>query len=134
MHIRISRFLLALALSVTMVPMSALADKGHGNDGKHTDRDDNRDRDDRGRHDRDHDRDDRLRHDRDHDRDDHRNHFRNNGDRPPGWSHGKKTGWGDCNLPPGQAKKNGCHGTDHHRGDGDHDRDDRNHRHGKDRR
>lgn len=28
--------------------------------------------------------------------------------RPPGWSHGKKTGWGDCGLPPGQAKKYGC--------------------------
>ena len=31
---------------------------------------------------------------------------RNN--RPPGWSHGKKTGWGNCGLPPGQAKKDGC--------------------------
>ena len=29
-------------------------------------------------------------------------------ERPPGWSHGKKTGWGNCNLPPGQAKKYGC--------------------------
>ncbi len=28
--------------------------------------------------------------------------------RPPGWSHGKKKGWGDCDLPPGQAKKYGC--------------------------
>lgn len=28
--------------------------------------------------------------------------------RPPGWSHGKKTGWGNCGLPPGQAKKYGC--------------------------
>ncbi len=27
---------------------------------------------------------------------------------PPGWSKGKKTGWGNCNLPPGQAKKYGC--------------------------
>ena len=27
---------------------------------------------------------------------------------PPGWSHGKKTGWRDCGLPPGQAKKYGC--------------------------
>src|SRR5215510_3494331 len=26
----------------------------------------------------------------------------------PGWSHGKKTGWGNCGLPPGQAKKYGC--------------------------
>ncbi len=27
---------------------------------------------------------------------------------PPGWSKGNKTGWGDCGLPPGQAKKYGC--------------------------
>jgi hypothetical protein len=27
---------------------------------------------------------------------------------PPGWSQGRKTGWGDCGLPPGQAKKYGC--------------------------
>ncbi len=26
---------------------------------------------------------------------------------PPGWSKGKKTGWGNCGLPPGQAKKYG---------------------------
>ena len=29
--------------------------------------------------------------------------------RPPGWSQGKKTGWGDCGMPPGQAKKYGCY-------------------------
>jgi hypothetical protein len=37
--------------------------------------------------------------------------YRTYGDRegrPPGWSKGKKTGWGDCGLPPGQAKKYGC--------------------------
>jgi hypothetical protein len=28
--------------------------------------------------------------------------------RPEGWSRGKKTGWGNCGLPPGQAKKDGC--------------------------
>ncbi len=28
-------------------------------------------------------------------------------DRPPGWSRGAKTGWGNCGLPPGQAKKHG---------------------------
>ncbi|MFB3916469.1 MAG: hypothetical protein ACE14M_07060 [Terriglobales bacterium] len=28
--------------------------------------------------------------------------------RPPGWDKGKKTGWGDCDVPPGQAKKVGC--------------------------
>ncbi len=29
-------------------------------------------------------------------------------ERPPGWSRGKKTGWDNCGLPPGQAKKYGC--------------------------
>jgi hypothetical protein len=29
-------------------------------------------------------------------------------ERPPGWTQGKKTGWGNCGLPPGQAKKYGC--------------------------
>jgi hypothetical protein len=29
-------------------------------------------------------------------------------DQPPGWSKGKKTGWGNCGMPPGQAKKYGC--------------------------
>ena len=37
--------------------------------------------------------------------------YRTYGDRdgrPPGWSQGKKTGWGNCGMPPGQAKKYGC--------------------------
>lgn len=29
-------------------------------------------------------------------------------DRPFGWSQGKKTGWKNCGMPPGQAKKYGC--------------------------
>ena len=29
-------------------------------------------------------------------------------DRPSGWDQGKKTGWGDCDVPPGLAKKRGC--------------------------
>lgn len=29
-------------------------------------------------------------------------------ERPPGWSKGRKTGWGNCGMPPGQAKKYGC--------------------------
>jgi hypothetical protein len=29
-------------------------------------------------------------------------------ERPPGWGHGKKTGWGNRGLPPGQVKKYGC--------------------------
>jgi len=28
--------------------------------------------------------------------------------RPAGWSRGEKTGWKNCGLPPGQAKKYGC--------------------------
>jgi hypothetical protein len=35
--------------------------------------------------------------------------------RPEGWSKGKKTGWQDCGLPPGQAKKYQCY-TYKHRG------------------
>jgi hypothetical protein len=33
------------------------------------------------------------------------------GNQPPGWSHGQKTGWGNCDLPPGLAKKRGCIAT-----------------------
>ncbi len=42
-----------------------------------------------------------------HDRYDMRTYGVNEG-RPPGWSKGDKTGWRDCGLPPGQAKKYGC--------------------------
>lgn len=28
--------------------------------------------------------------------------------RPKGWGKGEKVGWGDCNQPPGLAKKSGC--------------------------
>ena len=28
--------------------------------------------------------------------------------RPYGWSRGNKVGWGNCDLPPGLAKKYGC--------------------------
>ena len=31
--------------------------------------------------------------------------------RPPGWDHGRKVGWGNCDLPPGLAKKYGCRST-----------------------
>ncbi len=30
--------------------------------------------------------------------------------RPPGWDRGRKSGWGNCDVPPGQAKKVGCSG------------------------
>jgi hypothetical protein len=57
-----------------------------------------------------HDRDDYKGHDRDHDRDDHAKA------RPAGWDKGKKTGWGNCDVPPGQAKPAGCgtHSGGHH--------------------
>jgi hypothetical protein len=86
---------------------SLMADNGKGN-GKgnpHANRFDNDDRDE----DRDH---DRRRH---HDDDrwerrggyEYRVYDRREG-MPPGWKRGKKTGWGNCGLPPGQAKKYGC--------------------------
>lgn len=28
--------------------------------------------------------------------------------RPQGWDRGRKVGWGNCDLPPGLAKKYGC--------------------------
>ena len=28
--------------------------------------------------------------------------------RPHGWNRGRKVGWGNCDLPPGLAKKYGC--------------------------
>jgi hypothetical protein len=65
---------------------------------------------------KDKDRDDRIMHrdrDRDHDRDRDDPFARRDRDRPAGWSHGRKTGWGNCDLPPGQAKKHGCHHYGH---------------------
>jgi hypothetical protein len=63
-------------------------------------------------HDRDHDRWERREHDRDDDRWERREGYEyrtyDRDGRPPGWSKGEKTGWGDCGLPPGQAKKYGC--------------------------
>ncbi len=35
--------------------------------------------------------------------------FRPSG-RPPGWDRGRKVGWGNCDVPPGLAKKVGCSG------------------------
>src|SRR3954471_21509772 len=86
------QFLLALVLCVTLAP-GAYAKGGHGNGGgdkgdKHKDHAD-RDRD--GDHDRDSD-----------------------DKRPAGWDKGKKKGWGDCDVPPGQVKKVGCHPDSKH--------------------
>jgi hypothetical protein len=40
---------------------------------------------------------------------------RDRDDDPPGWSHGRKAGWGNCDLPPGQAKKHGCYASGFYR-------------------
>ena len=100
------QLLLATMLCIALAP-GAYAKGGHGNGDKHHDNDRHADRD----HDRDH--------DGDHDRDDSK--------RPAGWDKGKKKGWGDCDVPPGQVKKQGCHPNSHHVAhhdrDGDHDRD-----------
>ena len=52
---------------------------------------------------------------------------------PAGWSQGKKTGWKNCNVPPGQARPSGCEAAptqplppQAQRRDKDQDRDDAN--------
>ena len=77
-------------------------DNGHGHGNKHGNK----------HHDRDEDR------DRDHGRDNDQGWERRDGyeyraygdhdGRPLGWNQGRKTGWKNCGLPPGQAKKYGC--------------------------
>lgn len=93
----------AFALTVAMTGAAVASNHGKGN--KHEDRNDAKhDRAEKGDHGRgDHD-------DRWEKRDGYelRSFGRNEG-RPYGWSKGKKTGWRDCGLPPGQAKKYGCY-------------------------
>src|SRR5205085_11071792 len=91
--------LLGVALLAGTSAMPAYA-KDHGQGRGRAER---RDRDDRKHAERDrNDNDDVRRGDRD--RDERRGSLRSD-DRPPGWSKGKKTGWGNCDVPPGQAKK-----------------------------
>ena len=88
-------FTLALALIFTAPP--AMADKGgqhgnpHGNGNGNGHGNPHADKDDGWEH-----------------RGDYEYHTYAKGSVPPGWSHGKKTGWGNCGMPPGQAKKYGC--------------------------
>ena len=126
---------LAVATALALAPALAAAKGPHGNPhggggAKFSDHDS----DDQGKHAKGH---------GDHDRDDDRDgdHDRDDRGRPPGWSKGKKTGWGNCDVPPGQAKKVGCHPYRHSRArrplvlprndrdrrlrDNDHDADDR---------
>ena len=103
-----SLIMLGLMLAI---PASA---QGRGRDKDH-DRDDRKELRD---HDADHDRDKsphHVGHNAGHDRDFDRDGDRDDHDRrPPGWSHGRKTGWGDCDVPPGQARKHGCHSGHRH--------------------
>lgn len=90
----------ALALALVSSPAFAKShdhEKDHEKkESKHFDRD-HGDREHHERH-------DRYDHHREHER-----HVSHESRRPPGWNKGKKTGWGDCDVPPGQAKKVGCH-------------------------
>ncbi len=95
--------LLVGALALTM-PLRADSGKkkDHGNPHANKMFDEHeRDRDEHGRHDRDIDRWER-----------HGNYevrvIEVREARPPGWRRGEKTGWANCGLPPGQAKKYGC--------------------------
>ncbi len=93
------RWLVLFVLMALAIATPALADhdKDKGNRGNHRIDDDDR----RGARDRDGDRWER--------RDGYEYRvFGDRDDRPPGWSRGKKTGWGNCGMPPGQAKKYGC--------------------------
>ena len=96
-----------LALGTSALAKNDHADK-HGKDRDHVIR---HDRD--GDHDRD--RHEHKAHAREHrDNDDKRKGFTAKHDRrPPGWDHGRKVGWGGCNVPPGQAKKVGCQDQGH---------------------
>ena len=105
------RFLQILALSVclALLPASAFAKGGKGggppaDKGKRSSEHGSKDKE--------------KHHDEDNDRDEHhagRGHDHDHeataagpSNRPPGWDKGKKTGWGDCNVPPGLAKQRGC--------------------------
>jgi hypothetical protein len=123
---RIVHLLLVSALCL-ILNTAALARSDHGQGrSNHVFQANDHDRDDGFRRDRD--RDVRTDRDRDRDRADRLRVFSPT-NRPPGWNHGRKRGWGNCDLPPGQAKKEGCRSTfrtshRHHR-DRDNDRDDR---------
>ena len=88
-----------LVLALTMPAFAKGKPTGHGDHDKHEKSEKLKDKD------KDHKKDWRKRdHDREHGR------VADKG-RPPGWDKGKKTGWGNCDVPPGQAKKQGCRST-----------------------
>jgi hypothetical protein len=83
----------AIVAALSLGTPAAMADHGHG-DGKNDHGNKHSDDDDDGRWEHSDGYEYRTFGDRD--------------ERPPGWSRGKKTGWENCGLPPGQAKKYGC--------------------------
>ena len=97
----------ALVLSLNAMPALAKGKPSGRGDDKHEDKSEKLKDKDKEHKDKDHKKDWGER-DRDHDRDHGR--VANNG-RPPGWDKGKKTGWGNCDVPPGQAKKQGCNSS-----------------------
>jgi hypothetical protein len=83
--------LLALTAALGLGTPALMADHGdknhkHGHGNKHSDRDD------RGWE----------------QRNGYEYHMYSHNQLPPGWNRGNKTGWRDCGMPPGQAKKYGC--------------------------
>ena len=100
--------ILALAVCLGLLPAAAYAKGGKGG-GPSADR--GKSSSERGSQEKDKDK------HHDDDRDDHhagRGHGHEHeaaagpSNRPPGWDKGNKTGWGDCNVPPGLAKQRGC--------------------------
>jgi hypothetical protein len=94
--------LLGLIASPAFAKGKPQGSKDHGKPEAHYDKD----KHDKDKHDKDKGGKDWKDHDRDH---------RSSSDRPAGWDKGKKTGWDNCDVPPGQAKKEGCHSTGTHR-------------------
>lgn len=95
--------ILALAVCLGLLPAAAYAKGGKGG-GPPTDKGKSSSARGSGENDR---------HHGDNDRDDHLTRHEANARRgpssePSGWDKGKKKGWGDCDVPPGQAKKRGC--------------------------
>ena len=102
MHRRILQ-ILALAVCLGLLPAAASAKGGPpANKGKSSNQHSSDKDKDKEKHHEDNDRDDR------HAGRGHGHEHQAAASNPPGWDKGKKTGWGDCNVPPGLAKQRGC--------------------------
>jgi len=92
-----------LIIACLALSTGSVLTKGYDQRGHHRDRD--------RLHRRDWDEDRRSARERDDDDDDQgrRDHdYHGPSRRPPGWQRGRKTGWGNCDVPPGLAKKESC--------------------------